>query len=252
MIKFFRKIRQQLLTENKFSKYLLYAIGEIVLVVIGILIALQINTWNENRKRNIEELEYLKRLNVDIAVSIKKTQFYTDFMLTAASRSSSILENLKNCEIPNSERERFVNGLYHLGKLAPPVFVDGTINELHSTGKILSIKSIELREQLTSMMSVYEEFNVIFSQGTNRVLPHVNYIDKKVKYNIETPTRGNSELKWTDVIFDLDKLCKDDDFITAVSAIRNYTYTATRWNELTLKEFKTFQNAVQKELNLKK
>ena len=50
MIKFFRKIRQQLLVENKFSKYLLYAIGEIILVVIGILIALQINNWNEVRK----------------------------------------------------------------------------------------------------------------------------------------------------------------------------------------------------------
>lgn len=45
MIKFFRKIRQQLLTENKFSKYILYAVCEIVLVVIGILIALQINNW---------------------------------------------------------------------------------------------------------------------------------------------------------------------------------------------------------------
>ena len=49
MIKFFRIIRQQLLPENKFSKYLIYAIGEIVLVVIGILIALQIN--NSNNKR---------------------------------------------------------------------------------------------------------------------------------------------------------------------------------------------------------
>ena len=50
MIKFFRKIRQNLLMENKTSKYFKYAIGEIVLVVIGILIALQINNWNENRK----------------------------------------------------------------------------------------------------------------------------------------------------------------------------------------------------------
>ena len=50
MIKFFRKIRQNLLMENKTSKYFKYAIGEIILVVIGILIALQINNWNENRK----------------------------------------------------------------------------------------------------------------------------------------------------------------------------------------------------------
>lgn len=56
MIKFFRKIRQKLLSENKFSKYLLYAIGEIILVVIGILIALSINNWNENRKQKAEAL----------------------------------------------------------------------------------------------------------------------------------------------------------------------------------------------------
>ncbi|MGB3149797.1 MAG: DUF6090 family protein [Maribacter sp.] len=49
MIKFFRKIRQKMLTENKFSKYLIYAIGEILLVIIGILIALQINNWNDKR-----------------------------------------------------------------------------------------------------------------------------------------------------------------------------------------------------------
>ncbi len=51
MIKFFRKIRQKLLTENKFSKYLLYAIGEIVLVVIGILIALSINNWSQEQQQ---------------------------------------------------------------------------------------------------------------------------------------------------------------------------------------------------------
>ena len=50
MIKFFRHIRQNLIMENKTSKYLKYAIGEIILVVIGILIALQVNNWNENRK----------------------------------------------------------------------------------------------------------------------------------------------------------------------------------------------------------
>ncbi|MFT6046016.1 MAG: hypothetical protein ACI9WC_001721, partial [Arenicella sp.] len=55
MIRFFRKIRQNLIKENKVGKYLLYAIGEIVLVVIGILIALQINTWNEDRKQSTSE-----------------------------------------------------------------------------------------------------------------------------------------------------------------------------------------------------
>ena len=65
MIKFFRKIRQRLLTENKFSKYLLYAIGEIILVVIGILIALQVNNYNEAKKQEIKTKEKPKVNNIN-------------------------------------------------------------------------------------------------------------------------------------------------------------------------------------------
>jgi len=59
MIKFFRKIRQNLLMENKTGKYLKYAIGEIILVMIGILLALQINNWNEIQKMNKSEHRFL-------------------------------------------------------------------------------------------------------------------------------------------------------------------------------------------------
>ncbi len=62
MIKFFRRIRKRLLTENKFSKYLLYAIGEIALVMIGILLALQVNNWNEERKERHVELDILRQI----------------------------------------------------------------------------------------------------------------------------------------------------------------------------------------------
>ena len=62
MTNFFRKMRQYLLAEHKLSKYLLYALGEIILVVIGILIALQINNWNEGRKESLEEQKLLQVL----------------------------------------------------------------------------------------------------------------------------------------------------------------------------------------------
>jgi len=65
MIKFFRRIRQRLVSENKFSRYLLYAIGEIALVMIGILLALQVNNWNEFQKLKIQELNLIKQLLED-------------------------------------------------------------------------------------------------------------------------------------------------------------------------------------------
>lgn len=65
MIKFFRHLRKSLLMQNKTSKYLKYAIGEILLVVIGILIAVQINNWNESRKSRIQETKLVKQLLQD-------------------------------------------------------------------------------------------------------------------------------------------------------------------------------------------
>ena len=66
MIKFFKKIRQKLLSENKFSKYLIYAVGEIILVVIGILIALSINNWNQNLNQKEKEINLLKSLKINM------------------------------------------------------------------------------------------------------------------------------------------------------------------------------------------
>ncbi|MGB5227180.1 MAG: DUF6090 family protein [Eudoraea sp.] len=74
MIKFFSKIRQQLLKENKAGKYLLYAFGEIILVVIGILIALQINNWNEFKKDRVVENKLLNELKENLNINLVRLQ----------------------------------------------------------------------------------------------------------------------------------------------------------------------------------
>ena len=71
MLRFFRQIRQRLLTDNKFSKYLLYAVGEILLVVIGILIALQVNNWNEKR----QEAEQIRTQLVNLVRDLKADKY---------------------------------------------------------------------------------------------------------------------------------------------------------------------------------
>ena len=66
MISFFRKIRQKLLQQNRVTQYLTYAIGEIALVMIGILLALQVNNWNENRKARTFETEILSLIDQNL------------------------------------------------------------------------------------------------------------------------------------------------------------------------------------------
>ena len=74
MLRFLRQIRQRLLTDNKFIKYLMYAVGEILLVVIGILIALQINTWNEERIERKNEVKLLKELKADLDDNLEEIE----------------------------------------------------------------------------------------------------------------------------------------------------------------------------------
>ena len=79
MIKFFRKIRQSFLDEGKTSKYFKYAIGEIILVVIGILIALQINNWNNDRINASREASYITNIERDLNNQIKAIDLQIDF-----------------------------------------------------------------------------------------------------------------------------------------------------------------------------
>ena len=95
MIKLFRKIRQRLISDNKFSKYLIYAIGEILLVVIGILIALQVNNWNEARKLDKKITEALKEIHRDLSEDIKES----DVLITNYSREDSIINILMTKEM---------------------------------------------------------------------------------------------------------------------------------------------------------
>jgi len=92
MIKFFRKIRQKLLQQNKVGSYFQYAIGEIFLVVVGILIALSINNWNEARKHKITELAFVKSLVKDLnedLIALESTIEYNDIKV---SRLDSLLK----------------------------------------------------------------------------------------------------------------------------------------------------------------
>jgi len=99
-MKVFRKIRHKLLKENKFTKYLIYAIGEIVLVVIGILIALQINNWNQTRKDNQALKEYLGKIKVhtleDLRILDTLTKYRTQTAIQCKKARVRILDKTEN------------------------------------------------------------------------------------------------------------------------------------------------------------
>jgi len=150
MIKFFRKIRQKLLSENKLSKYLMYAVGEIILVVIGILIALSINNWNENKKLRNSEQQYLRDLQAEF--SFNKNELKSIMQLNKSNLEYALIildntgpENLKinEVEIGNLLTKSLSNEI----QFDPN---QGVLNEIINSGKLGVFGSRELKFALSS------------------------------------------------------------------------------------------------------
>jgi hypothetical protein len=148
MIKFFRKIRQTLLTENKFSKYLLYALGEILLVVIGILIALSINNLNETRKDRDFEQAILLHLREDYQSNLLQLEQKNKMRETIIYNGFKILETIDN---PNeANRDSLITYLQNIG--TTPTF-DPIQNDLNSSVNIRLIRNEKLKILLSNWTS---------------------------------------------------------------------------------------------------
>ena len=149
MIKFFSKVRQNLVSEGKTGKYLKYAIGEIILVVIGILIALQINNWNENRKDLLRTYHVLNNLSEEIRQdSIYFNNVYNtekDIFLHGAQ----ILFNLHSNNLNSEEIDSLAGTSFRLACFTPAIKSSiNAFNELMASNLLSHIKSENLKNNL--------------------------------------------------------------------------------------------------------
>jgi len=147
MIKFFRKIRQRLLSENKFTKYLLYAIGEIVLVVIGILIALQINNRNEYRKDRITEKEYLESLKTELEINLEEAENQIKINTQQVKNGQLILKSIKGDTILN-DAQPLAFAIQQAYYSFPINFTHNVWDELIATGNVGLIQNKDLKEKI--------------------------------------------------------------------------------------------------------
>jgi Family of unknown function (DUF6090) len=175
-----------MINENKTGKYLRYAIGEIVLVVIGILIALSINNWNEGRKDRILEREYLTRLRSDIKFDIQRID---DYILNRYDRKIESLENGKTYYQGNyiiKDTLQFLQDIGY-GGVFGNVAVNlskNTYNELISTGNLRKIKGDILR---TEIINYYESINAFDKGSKDYISGYINFTNSFTGFNTNNP-----------------------------------------------------------------
>lgn len=155
MIKFFRKIRQNLLSEGKTGKYLKYAIGEIILVVVGILIALQINNNNEANKTRKSELTYLAGIKSDLGLNAEVFEKSIDQKKSAIESANIIIGFFEGDSIPNFDYFNLHNLNVQIGN--PLTYNNNTYQELINSGNLAIISNESIKNSLLNMESIYKE-----------------------------------------------------------------------------------------------
>lgn len=154
MIKFFSKIRHKLLKENRLSKYIIYAIGEIILVVIGILIALSINNKNEIRKQRDLELHYLSNIKTDLILNIKHLDNYINRRETSINSANEIIAHYEGKPIKDLKVfSRHTVNIYTWRKFFQ---INNTFQELMNSGNLALISNDSIKDVLLNMESLYK------------------------------------------------------------------------------------------------
>ncbi|SMD42785.1 hypothetical protein SAMN00777080_1350 [Aquiflexum balticum DSM 16537] len=176
MISLFRKIRQKLLSENRVTRYLVYAIGEILLVVIGILIALSINNWNENRKDNLLMKKYTENLISELKSDLLMYDELDDRNKRVAKNIQSYFayynSNQPNLDTLISKRDTLKANLR--------IFASSTytIQDLISTGNLRLFPSQTKTEILKSQRTL-EEKSIYVKETFKGITSLIRELDKK-------------------------------------------------------------------------
>ncbi|MFH4967287.1 DUF6090 family protein [Gaetbulibacter sp. M240] len=242
MIKFFRKIRQNLISEGKTLSYLKYAIGEIVLVMIGILLALQVNNWNENRKDNIREVTNLKNLKSELEISLEELK--SDYNSTKIFHNSALkIQNWIRKKTPISDsmyRDFFLS--YQFTHFFPKT----STYETFKNGNLELIQSDSLKILITDIYEAGYKRILLKTNTPKNTAMHLFYQDNfRITSDVKSRANDNlAEIKYSykAIPNDYESLIKNPKYESIISE-------AIMDRKIQIRDFEFTLGLVQKGIN---
>ena len=246
MINFFRRTRQQLLSNSKFSKYFFYAIGEILLVVIGILIAVQINAWHGSRTLKINETNILSQLNIDLKENHKELTELYDFMVLSNICGKNILNHLQyNNKVTDSLRywvESF--SMTNIFNNANTTYK----NIENSSNNIISNDSLRLRITL-----MYERDFVNIHR--REAMLNVDFLPLYKKELLKSFKTGSVMDRWLEEVslrintpISLEDLKQNESYKNALVELYNFRLLRLKWLKESILDLESLIKDINKEI----
>ena len=243
MIPVYRKIRKQMADDNRPVKYARYAIGEILLVVIGILIALQINNWNEGRKQRQVELKYFYNLKNDLLADEQLMDAMIDLSRTKVKAAKSVKIKADSDSIGSVyDFTDEMLTLIFVGEFRPN---DNTYEEMKSSGNFSSIGNDDLKLKLMNLKKTYLEIESIHKHMRNDydvfLEDFEKYVDWGKYYDLEKSNIPNIDFRFDSIYIESHKeimeqeireLYKNKIFLNNIFLLEiNYNYIIDVFNK---------------------
>ena len=237
MINFFRKIRKKLLTENKFSKYLLYAIGEIILVVIGILIALSINNKNEQNKNKLIEIKILSELRNDLKFNYREVSGIRNSTIDAQNKTDSLIEILNKKSFDVNIHTKLLQGMNSTQY--------GIFNNSNTTYKFIESNGFKILSNDSIRLSISE----MYTKRLNNITYRETLFKKFVEENIWPYVITNFDLRDYNYPIPLGlKLFSDIKFINLLSKKMVILNASVRNTGKVLNELEVLIQEIEREI----
>ena len=222
----------KLLDEGKTFKYLKYAIGEIALIIIGIMIALQLNNMNEDRKAQVEFDVYISQLKGDVRTAIEDANNSKTFMEKNVESGEFVMSFLKLPQYDAEQLASFEKGITDLGSYNEPQVYVGLLGDLMNGNMDVLSRDRSLAQKALEMES-----------GVERWLGNLDHIYNQIDLaNNELNLlrgKGNNNLG-VPPIYDLDKLKNSDEFVYGAYSITSRGRTMVRFCGLLAVELDAF------------
>lgn len=205
---------------------------EVLIVIVGIFLGLQVQAWYESQAVRAEEQVYLERLIGDLEASIERNNFNIRFNERQWEAVSFMSEAIETCTLADDSHARFqfYMGAFNLGKRSLPVLTQNTINELNATGKFQYIQNVELRDAITNHIDEIARSKRLYETINARLEPNIGMVEKYFTWIVPEPQKLNEDFD-PNVIPDhalitpFEDLCGNEEIIGAISRIVPYHLT---------------------------
>jgi len=200
---------------------------EIIIVVLGVFLGLQVNNWNEWRQNRALEQEYLVRLYEDMEGSLADYAVNYRWDTTRIETQEFVLEALRAGKLAEEDRETFARGLVYVGWINPIRRRWGTVEELNSTGKLSVLRDLELRTLIAATDGDYLRADRIVRESIAQIL----LLRVPIFKRFDPLTYGGNGLDPVEASFDFDALAADRQFINLFSNVQVISRQAVSFND---------------------